>query len=237
MRTTSQYFVTLIPLFSRFICQSRRAARRARARPTANLDPSIKDALRIVFHRQGSYMQEILVEELVAAVDALSREAISELVRLLIGSAGVAAALGEMEALGPVTPLIVQPLALPLEALASLIPQVELTEEDEEALDNVQALWELLQPSLFASPTPQTARAFAFVLLELLQMAPELLPGVQSTSGKFIRQLLGRLTSRIAEELQRPSLPAPQTPYSSIQGGGGGTGTASAAMPRGSAGY
>lgn len=141
------------------------------------------------------------------------------LFRLVVGSAGAAAALGEMEALGPATPLLVQPLAFPLEALASMAPQVELSEEDEEALDNVQALWELLQPALLTTPNPQNARAAALLVLELLQMAPELLPGVQSTSAKLIRHLLGRIAGRLSEELTRPQLPAASgaATYSSVR--------------------
>jgi hypothetical protein len=38
------------------------------------------EALKVVFSPQGSYAQELVVEEMVAAVDALSKEALGELV-------------------------------------------------------------------------------------------------------------------------------------------------------------
>lgn len=61
--------------------RSSRVRRRRRLLGQSQMDPSVKDALKIVFSRQGTYVQELLVEELVAAIDALSREAVSELVR------------------------------------------------------------------------------------------------------------------------------------------------------------
>jgi aarF domain-containing kinase len=111
---------------------------------SSTLSPAAKDALLAVFSRRGSYVQELLVEELVAAVDALSREALSETLRLVLGSAPVALAMSSLEAAGPLRPLLL-PFTGPLELLARLAPAVALTPEDEEALGVVRGIFQLVQ--------------------------------------------------------------------------------------------
>ena len=56
------------------------------------------------------------MDELVAAIDALSREAASELLRRVLGSTPAVVALSGLEALGPLRPLLL-PLPTPLEVL------------------------------------------------------------------------------------------------------------------------
>ena len=51
----------------------------------------------VVFSKDGSYAQELIVDELVAATDAMSREALSEALRLVLGSASAVSALRSME--------------------------------------------------------------------------------------------------------------------------------------------
>jgi aarF domain-containing kinase len=111
---------------------------------SSTLSPAAKDALLAVFSRKGSYVQELLVEELVAAVDALSREALSEILRLVLGSAPVALAMSSLEAAGPLRPLLL-PFTGPLELMARLAPAVALTPEDEEALSVVRGIFQLVQ--------------------------------------------------------------------------------------------
>lgn len=41
----------------------------------------MREVLRVVFSKNGSYAQELIVDELVAAVDAMSREAVGEAFR------------------------------------------------------------------------------------------------------------------------------------------------------------
>jgi aarF domain-containing kinase len=108
------------------------------------LSPAAKDALLAVFSKKGSYVQQLLVEELVAATDALSREALSETLRLLLGSAPVALAMSNLEALGPLRPLLL-PFTTPLELLSRLAPAVAVTPEDEEALAVVRGIFQLVQ--------------------------------------------------------------------------------------------
>lgn len=119
--------------------------------PTGTLSPAAKDALLAVFSRKGSYVQELLVEELVAAVDALSREALSETLRLVLGSAPVALAMSSLEAAGPLRPLLL-PFTGPLELMARLAPAVALTPEDEEALGVVRGIFQLVQRLQGADP-------------------------------------------------------------------------------------
>lgn len=71
----------------------------------------------VIFSTRGSYVQELLVDELVAATDALSREAVSELLRLVLGSAPAALTLNTLQALGPLR-TFVAPLPTPIEIMS-----------------------------------------------------------------------------------------------------------------------
>eukprot|EP00899_Mesostigma_viride_P004963 jgi/Mesvir1/14468/Mv05177-RA.1 len=51
------------------------------------LDPATREVLQLTFSQEGNYVQEILVDELVRAVDALSREARAELWRSIATAA------------------------------------------------------------------------------------------------------------------------------------------------------
>lgn len=133
---------------------------------------------------------------MVAAVDVMSREAASEVLRLLLGGAGVTAALGEMEAFGPMTPMMLQPVQLPLDLLSHIAPVMELSEEDEEALDNVHAMFDGMPKT---SLSGDMVRAGAFVALELAAMAPALLPGVRVTVAKLVRKMALRIVTRLGE--------------------------------------
>jgi len=173
-----------------------RPRRRSREISVPRLDPAVKDALFLVFSAEGSYVQDLFVEEMVAAVDVMSREAASEVLRLLLGGAGVTAALGEMEAFGPMTPMMLQPVQLPLDLLSHIAPVMELSEEDEEALDNVHAMFDGMPKT---SLSGDMVRAGAFVALELAAMAPALLPGVRVTVAKLVRKMALRIVTRLGE--------------------------------------
>jgi aarF domain-containing kinase len=122
------------------------------------LSPAAKDAMLAVFSRRGSYVQELLVEELVAAADALSRDALSQTLRVLLGSAPVAVVMSSLEALGPLRPLLL-PLTTPLELLSRLAPAVQLTDEDEEALGVVRGIFQLVARMSPDSPAAAAAAA------------------------------------------------------------------------------
>lgn len=112
------------------------------------LDQTAKDALRTIFRPgTGSYFQEILVAEVIASVDALSREAFIELARLALSSGAASFTLSTTAALGPLRPFVL-PFPLPLELLARLAPAVKLTEEDKIAVSNIRTIFEFLAPNL-----------------------------------------------------------------------------------------
>lgn len=65
----------------------------------------------------GGGVQEVVVEEAVAAVDAAGREALSEFCSWILGAPATAAALAGLRAMGPLRPLLL-PLPTPLELLS-----------------------------------------------------------------------------------------------------------------------
>lgn len=80
------------------------------------LSEPAKEALRVVFSREGNYAQELLVGEAAAAVDAASRQWAAMAVGTLLGSAPAAAGLSALQALGPLRSVLL-PLPTPLEVL------------------------------------------------------------------------------------------------------------------------
>ena len=62
-------------------------------------------------------MQEVFVEESVAAVDAIGREVLSQVSSSVLGSVPAMATLSFFEALGPLRPFIL-PVPTPLEVLS-----------------------------------------------------------------------------------------------------------------------
>ncbi|KAJ9524327.1 hypothetical protein QJQ45_008527 [Haematococcus lacustris] len=168
------------------------------------LNDALKDMLKLVFSKDGNYAQEILVEEAVAAVDALSREAIGEALRLVAGTATSLAALRGVEALGPLRAMLM-PLPLPVDMLSTLQPTVALSHEDRQALGTISTLMDLLASPSSSSPRGSgvggaSARTLR-VMGELAPMLPELMPGVQATLEMFGRQLVRRMALRLAEDL------------------------------------
>lgn len=115
----------------------------------------------------------------------------------MVGGAGVTAALGEMRAFGPMTPVMLEPVRLPLELLTQLAPVMELSEEDEEALDNVHAVFDVMPKAALDS---QALRTGAFLALELAAMAPTLMPGVRRVLGKLVTRMATRIASRLQED-------------------------------------
>ncbi|GAX83432.1 hypothetical protein CEUSTIGMA_g10857.t1 [Chlamydomonas eustigma] len=167
------------------------------------LNETMREALKVVFAKDGSYAQELIVEELVAVIDAMSREALSEALRLVLGSATAVTALRSVEALGPLRAMLL-PLPLPMEMLHSMEPAVALTKEDRQALNTLRAILDLMQPSLMQG-IPSVATAGRNTLRaagEMVPMLPDLLPGVQVTVELFIRQLVRRMAIRLAEDLE-----------------------------------
>ncbi|KAG2454550.1 hypothetical protein HYH02_000395 [Chlamydomonas schloesseri] len=169
------------------------------------VNEATREVLKVVFAKDGSYAQELIVEEMVAAVDAMSREALGEALRLVMSSAGAVTALRSVEALGPLRSMLM-PLPLPLEVLSAMAPNVTLTAEDRQALAMVRTLLDLLQPSMSRLPDVAANGSRAIRAAgELMPLVPELLPGMRSTLELFIRQLVRRMALRLAEDLSTGS--------------------------------
>lgn len=200
------------------------------------LNEMMREALKVVFAKDGSYAQELIVEELVAAVDAMSREALSEALRLVLGSATVVTALKGVEALGPLRAML---MPLPMDMLHSMEPAVQLTKEDRQALSTLRSVLDLLgggsrqplsavsmmqglQVSNMAAVGGRAVRAAG----EVVPMLPDLLPGVQVTLELFTRQLVRRMSLRLAEDLEPGSTAAAAAKSSPARGRGGGAGAA-----------
>lgn len=160
---------------------------------------------------------QILVDEAVAAVDAMSREAMAEALRLVSTSASTMAALRGMEALGPLRAMLM-PLPLPMDMLQHLQPAVALTREDRQALSTIRMVLDLVTPAP-GQPGPGLAHMgvkAARLASELTPMLPDLMPGMQATMEMFARQLVRRMALRLANDLDgKGGAQAPVAAYSS----------------------
>eukprot|EP00798_Chlamydomonas_sp_ICE-L_P016541 gene16541-22770_t len=180
------------------------------------LNEAMKEAMKVVFAKDGSYAQELIVEELVAATDAMSREALSEALRMIMSSASVVSTLRSVEALGPLRNMLL-PLPLPMEMISSMRPMMALTNNDRQALNTLRAVLDLLQPSATAIPGAMSSGSRAMRAAgEVMPMLPELLPGVRVTLELFVRQLVRRMALRLADDLEPGKLqdmPLPNSNY------------------------
>ncbi|GLI70240.1 hypothetical protein VaNZ11_015086 [Volvox africanus] len=186
----------------------------------AVLSPVMVETLRSVL-RPGSYVSELLVEELVSAVDTLSREALSRLVRGVLVSGPAVMSLRGVEALGPLRSVLL-PLPTPVELLARLAPAVAVNPEDQEALGVVRGILLLTQrlaQSEAARERSETAAA-ATAAAQLRQQQPQqqLLPlqAQQQSQAAMLAQVRARRATRLVNELGTllPEL-APGFAYSS----------------------
>jgi aarF domain-containing kinase len=154
---------------------------------------------------------------MVAAVDAMSREALGEALRMTLSSNAAITALRSVEALGPLRSMVL-PMPLPLDFLASMGTRMTLTSEDRQALDTISLLLDMLgsQPPHtnrhvhpdFASgvfdsmdSTLRTGTVVVRGASDLVPIMPELLCGVQATVELFVRHLLRRWALRFADDL------------------------------------
>ncbi|GFH20919.1 protein kinase domain-containing protein, partial [Haematococcus lacustris] len=189
--------------------------------PASNQQPIIHpqalEALSIVFSKRGSYVQELLVAEAVAAVDALSKEASAQLLRAFLRSGPAmitrqteALLLSPLLALGsrlgsPTNTLLALLPPSPLEFLDRLTPIVALTPEDREALAVLQGIAALLRKASSVTSQPATATpglstgrhfmtsrnvaTLSQVSQELRPMMPELMPGIMHMAELFVQAM------------------------------------------------
>jgi aarF domain-containing kinase len=176
-------------------------------------------------HDMQSALQELLVDEMAAVVDAMSREALGEALRMTLSNTVAVSALRSIEALGPLRGLV---LPLPLNIIAGVGDRMTLTADDRRALDTLSLMLEMLDggqrshsksDSLGLDVLENVANTFRTGTVvvrgagELMPIMPEILPGLQLTAEKFVTKLLRRWALRFADDLdQGQSSPAAGLP-------------------------
>ena len=173
------------------------------AAPVVSLDPGTREVLAVLFSPQGNYVQTLLLEEAVRAVDALSREALFSLWTAIVQATPATARL--RSALGPASLLIP---GMPLFALASsgAPPPVRLSQEDQDTLATLRKLTEILLPLPASAPVGTASlqldvRAVVATAQQLQPLVPTLAPGLASMGQRFVQLLLQRLLMRTAQDL------------------------------------
>lgn len=168
------------------------AATAAATAPT--LDSASREIAEVVFSPQGNFLQDLLIDEGVAAIDALSRATLLQLLRNL----------------GP----LALPLTLPLNfLLGSGNPQRILSREDKESLLVLRRIVQLVDASRSNSRTEAAENETTDVLqtvqrLQRLQplaqgLLPSITPGAASFAQRFARQLARRILLRLADDVER----------------------------------
>ncbi|GBG66463.1 hypothetical protein CBR_g61506 [Chara braunii] len=173
-------------------------------RGSSGVDPVAREALMLVFAREGSFIQELLLKELTRTIDVLSREACAELWRM---------ATTRLLRLPLPLPLpwslsgrgASWPLPLPGVAMGAVM-MASLTEEDRRSIDTARRIWAVVEPQLWSLVEPQlmqpvNARGVAEAAQDIVPLLYELLPGFSVTVQRFTIMLLQRLTLRLADDL------------------------------------
>lgn len=176
--------------------------------PGAGLDKNTVFALQSVFNTSGnSYLQELLVEELAATLDSLSRGAAVTLLQRSLGSSVSTATLSLVNSLGPLRRMLL-PFPLPIEIISHFGNVVKLTKEDEIAIRNVEILWGFARPQIESQAGGQQQlqlsllRSFATSVQELpSETRQQLVAGVGRTSQMVFEQLTQRTASRFAQDI------------------------------------
>jgi aarF domain-containing kinase len=171
------------------------------------LDKNTVLALQSILSVSGtSYIQELLVQELAATVESVSRGAAVAMLQSALQSSLTSGTLSLLERLGPLRP-IVFPFPLPAEIIAQLGNVVTLTEEDEVAIKNVRVAWGLLRPQLESQVGQgqlqlSLVRSFAQSVQELPgETRRDLVAGASRTSQMVLQQVLRRTMSRFAQDV------------------------------------
>lgn len=173
------------------------------------LDATSKEWARLLFSAEGTYVQDLLIDEAVRSVDAMGRGALARLGATLATREGALAAAsgfgrGERARIQlPGLPVPV-PLLTPATAFAALAPP--LSPEDEQALETIEAVNSLLlAPALSATAGVGAPSALSQEQLraarELLAL-PEVAPGAVAVAQRFSTRLAARVMRRLAESLE-----------------------------------
>ncbi|KAJ7548841.1 hypothetical protein O6H91_07G029700 [Diphasiastrum complanatum] len=152
---------------------------------TPVIDPTARKALLMLFAPEGSYIQELVLTELVRMVDALSRGALAELWKYSAST-----------------------FLLPFPARSWLFPMrgwivgvsrvATLSEEDLQSLEMVKRLLLLMQ---FEFRKETSTTGIAEVAQGVMPMFWDLIPGCTSVAQRFIVMLAQRQALRLADDL------------------------------------
>lgn len=155
-----------------------------------SVDLAAKQVLYSVFSPNGSYLQELLLTELVRIVDALSRDAVAEIWQYFASRALVS-----------LPPALTAPKSWPIPLPGLLFGSsrvATLSAKDHQSLEAVKRLWVLLEPQFIQRPSRQEMREAAGSMIPLIS---DLFPGVVNTSQRFVLMLLQRQALRLADDL------------------------------------
>ncbi|CAK9047692.1 unnamed protein product [Durusdinium trenchii] len=166
-------------------------AERSSARP--QLDSASREIAEVIFSAEGNFLQDLLIDEGVAAIDALSRATLLQLLRNL----------------GP----LALPLTLPLNfLLGGSSGSRLLSREDKESLLVIRRIVQLVDASRDANSDDEGADLGQTVQrLQRLQplaqgLLPSITPGAASFAQRFARQLARRILLRLADDVERREL-------------------------------
>lgn len=167
---------------------------------TDKIDIATQDIAEVIFSPQGNFLQDILIDEGVAAINALSRVALLQLVR----------------GLGPFAFPITAPLGILLGTSNNGIAEGRLlTRDDKEALLLIRRIVQLIQgtgeseSAESASIRDVDLQSLAEDLQKLQPLAtgllPAITPGAAAFAERFARQLASRSILRLADDVERGS--------------------------------
>lgn len=152
-----------------------------------SLDAATKDIAAVVFSPDGNFLQDLLIDEGVAAVDALSRAAVSQVLRIL----------------GPLG----APVAAPMQLILGSGTERLLTREDKQSLLVIRKIVQIIQAAAEvpagAQPEdlPRTLQDLGRLLPVAQSLLPTLAPGAAAFAQRFAQRLAARALQRLASDV------------------------------------
>jgi len=190
-------------------------------------DPVARDALKLLFNKDGNYVQDLVIEEMVRMTDAFGRETNLQILSALRSISS--APLSPVTVLRAISSAPMNPLTAPIQLLSKLqlvafdriITRLEialeLTAEDQEALTTLSRLVEIFRgnnpQNVSSIPIRVANRSLRNGGKEVREAARALAgivsligPGATSMSQKYVRQLFSRALKRLAENIEERPL-------------------------------
>ena len=167
----------------------------------------LREAVSVIFTTNENFIQEILLKEAARITDTAVREGFLRTAEVFQGFLPA-----PQRALDPfqlvLGPVLGASPAVRRQAEGLLAPLTSKADDDEYVLETITVLAELLQEELGGGPagaggpasTADLQQALAKAVPVLQELAPQLLPGALSSSAKFQRYLLARVSSRVLRD-------------------------------------